>query len=167
MATKGLSMRKLREILRQKWVLEKSHREVVQSVGGSVGAVSSVLTRAEAAGLSWAAVEALSDAELETRLYGERAAGEADRPKPDPVWIHLERKKLGVTLELLHLEYLEQHPNGYRYTAFCDVYRKWLGKQRLSMRQVHRAGDKLFVDYSGKRPSIVDPKTGDGTCQRV
>lgn len=161
MATKRLSMRKIREILRQKWVLGKSHREVVQSLGGSLGAVSGVLSRASVAGLSWRAIEALSDAELEERLYGPRIASSGDRPKPDPVWIHLERKKQGVTLELLHLEYLERHPNGYRYTAFCDVYRKWLGKHKLTMRQQHRAGDKLFVDYSGKRPTIVDPKTGE------
>lgn len=69
-------------------------------------------------------------------------------------------RRAGVTLELLHLEYLQQHPNGYRYSAFCRAYREWLGRQRLSMRQVRKAGDKLFVDYSGKKPEIVDPTTG-------
>jgi transposase len=66
-----------------------------------------------------------------------------------------------VTLELLHMEYLEKHPDGYRYTQFCEVYRAWLKKQRLSMRQVHRAGEKMFVDYSGKKPHIVDRETGE------
>ncbi len=64
-------------------------------------------------------------------------------------------------LKLLHLEYLEQHPDGYRYTRFCDLYRAWLTRRGLSMRQVHRAGEKLFVDYSGKKPEIVDPHTGE------
>jgi transposase len=66
-----------------------------------------------------------------------------------------------VTLDLLHQEYLQQHPDGYRYTQFCEHYREWLGHQRLSMRQIHAAGEKLFVDYSGKKPKVVDPRTGE------
>jgi len=72
-------------------------------------------------------------------------------------YLHTERKKPGVTLELLHLEYLEQHPDGYRYSQFCEYYREWLAKHRLSLCQVHRAGEKQFVDYAGKKPFIVDP----------
>ncbi|MEQ9153210.1 MAG: IS21 family transposase [Parvibaculum sp.] len=156
-------MRRLREILRQKWVLERPHRAVAESVGVSPGAVGKVLARAKAAGLSWAEVEDASDEALEARVYGSRVAPTHDRPKPDPVWIHVERKKPGVTLELLHLEYLEQHPDGYRYTQFCEHYRQWLKRRGLRMRQQHHAGDKLFVDYSGKRPTVVDPKTGEVT----
>lgn len=66
-----------------------------------------------------------------------------------------------MTLELLHLEYLEQHPNGVRYTTFCDRYRAWTGKRGLSMRQVHIAGEKMFVDFSGVRPTVVDRATGE------
>jgi transposase len=67
----------------------------------------------------------------------------------------------GVTLELLHLEYLEQHPDGYRYTQFCEVYRRWVQRRGLSMRQVHRAGAKLFVDYAGKKPTLIEATTGE------
>jgi hypothetical protein len=80
---------------------------------------------------------------------------------PDCAYIHVERRKTGVTLELPHLEYLEKHPNGFRYTQFCERYREWLDKRHLTMRQEHRAGEKFFVDYSGKKPDIVDPKTGE------
>jgi transposase len=156
-------MRSIREVLRQKLVLKKSHREVARSLGLSAGAVGSVMVRAAELELDWAAAEALTEAELEQRLYGPRLAAGAQRPLPDPVYIHNERKRTGVTLELLHLEYLEQHPDGYRYTQFCEVYREWLKKHRLSMRQVHRAGEKLFVDYSGKKPHVVDPDTGEVT----
>ncbi len=76
----------------------------------------------------------------------------------------MKRKRPGVTLELLRREYLERHPDGHRYTQFCEVYRAWLKGQRLSMRQNHRAGEKLFVDYSGKRPHLIDPATGDTTA---
>ena len=160
MATGRLSMRSIREILRQKLVLKKSHREVARSVGLSAGAVGGVMGRATKLGLDWATAEALPEDELEERLYGPRLAAGVARPLPDPQYIHRERKKTGVTLELLHLEYLEQHPDGYRYTQFCEVYREWLKKHRLSMRQIYRGGEKLFLDYSGKKPFIVDPQTG-------
>lgn len=86
-------------------------------------------------------------------------AGTRERPAPDCAWLHAERRKPAVTLELLHLEYLERHPDGYRYT-FCECYRRWLARRGLSMRQVHRAGDKCFVDYAGQKPRLVDPATG-------
>lgn len=161
MATERLSMRSIREILRQKWVLEKSHREVARSLRVSAGAVGQLMVRVASLGLDWQAVQALSDDELDKRLYGVKLGVDAKRPLPDPVYIHNERKKTGVTLELLHMEYLEAHPNGYRYSQFCEYYREWLTKHRLSMRQVHRAGEKLFVDFSGKKPSIIDSRTGE------
>lgn len=80
---------------------------------------------------------------------------------PDCVYLHTELRRSGVTLELLHLEYLQQHPDGYRYTQFCELYRRWVGRHRLTMRQRHRAGEKLFVDYSGKKPFYIDPVTGE------
>ncbi len=126
----------------------------------SIGAVSAVIARAIAAGLDWPAAQALTDDALEAKLYPSVAAA-GERAMPDCAYLHVERRKTGVTLELLHLEYLEKHPNGYRYTQFCERYREWLGKRHLTMRQEHRAGEKFFVDYSGKKPHIVDPKTGE------
>lgn len=155
-------MSKIREILRLKWVLEHSNRDAARSVGVSAGVVGSVLARARVKELDWSAVVARSDEALEELLYGARAvAAGQQRPLPDPAHIHLELRRHGVTLELLHLEYLADHPDGYRYTAFCDHYRRWLGRQRLSMRQVHKVGDKMFVDYSGKRPMLANPQTGE------
>jgi transposase len=147
-------MRKTREILRQKWQLRRTHREVAFSVGASAGAVAGAVERATAAGLDWAKVEALADDELETRLYPSVATAAARR-LPDFAKVHTERRRPGVTLELLHLEYLEREPNGYRYTQFCEHYRGWLKQHQLTMRQEHHAGDKQFVDYSGKKPSII------------
>ena len=163
MAAERISMRQIREILRQKWVLNKSHRAVCESVGVSSGAVSGLLSRATVTGLDWSRVETLDDAALETLLYARSETRASERALPDPQYIHAERKKAGVTMELLHLEYLEKNPDGYRYTQFCELYRRWVKSHRLSMRQEHRAGEKLFVDYSGKKPCIVDPKTGEVT----
>jgi transposase len=160
MATERLPMRHIREILRLKGRLNRSHRETARSLGISPGAVASVWSRARALGLTWEALETLTDEALEARLYGPKDAGRSARALPDATWIHTELRQTGVTLELLHLEYLQQHPDGYRYSAFCAHYRGWLERQRRSMRQVHRAGEKLFVDYSGKHAEIVDPTSG-------
>jgi len=119
-------MHRTREILRQKWHLGRSHREVAASVGVSVGVVSKTVTRAHSAGLDWYHVEQLDDGQLSLRLYGERDLSDPTRPEPDCAWLHHERQKRGVTLELLHLEYLQVHPNGYKYTQFCQRYRRWL-----------------------------------------
>jgi transposase len=160
MATERLPMRHIREILRLKWTLKRSHRETARSLGISPGAVASVVSRATHIGLTWDALAQVTDDALEERLYGPKITGRVARPLPDPAWIHTELRRAGVTLELLHLEYLQQQPNGYRYSAFCAQYRTWLDRQRISMRQVHAAGEKLFVDYSGKKPEVVDQATG-------
>jgi transposase len=162
MATERLSMRKTREILRQKWAMGRTHREVATSLEVSAGAVGQVLGRAKRCGLSTVVeLEALTDEALDKLLYGGQRAAATERPVPDWAHLHLERRRAGVTLELLHLEYLDKHPQGYQYTQFCELYRRWLSHRGLSMRQEHRAGDKLFVDYSGKRPHYIDAATGE------
>lgn len=164
MTQERLSMRQVREILRQKWLLGRSHREVRRSLGVGIGTVTGALHRAQAAGLTaWAAVEALSEGELERRLYGIRAMdpGARERKRPDCARLDRELRRKGVTLQLLHLEYLEEQPGGYAYTQFCEHYRRWKRRQRPPMRQTHKAGEKLLVDYSGNKPWIVDPRTGE------
>ena len=84
-----------------------------------------------------------------------------DRVRPDCAHIHRELKRDGVTLQLLWEEYAQVHPDGYRYTQFCGIYRQWARRLRPSMRQVHRAGEKTFIDFSGKRPALVDRRTGE------
>jgi transposase len=157
-----LAMSKTREILRLRWVLGRSVRETARAVGLSAGVVSATDSRARRTGLDWATVEQTDDDQLEQRLYGgPKHSRTPDRPQPDPIWMHAELRRPGVTLELLHLEYLREHPNGYRYTAFADVYRRWLARRGVVMRQQHKAGERAFVDYSGKRPRIIDPTTGE------
>lgn len=160
MATRRLPMNRTREILRLRWVLAAGVRETAHALGLGRSVVSKTTTRAEAAGLDWTAVCDLDDVELEKLLYGTRSK-EPSKPEVDPRWIHCEYKRTGVTLELLHLEYLQEHPTGYSYTTFCDRYRAWLKRRGLSMRQCHRAGEKAFLDYSGKKPSYIERSTGE------
>jgi len=164
MASERLRMHKALEILRLKWALGLSNRDAARSAGVSAGSVTNVLQRARTAQVtSYEQAAALGEAELESALYPESTAVAAQlaRHEPDCAWIHRERSRPGVTLELLHMEYLEQQPGGYQYTAFCDRYRAFLKRRGLVMRQHHVAGDKMFVDYSGKKPSLVDPHTGE------
>ena len=83
---------------------------------------------------------------------------------PDLERIHQELKRVGVTLHLLWEEYREAHPEGYAYSQFCEIYRRWAQKLKPSMRQVHRAGEKAFIDFSGKRPQLTDPHTGEAVA---
>jgi transposase len=136
-----------------------SHREVARSLGVSVGVISATLARAQRAGVTAEQLEALADGELEARLYPSEAT-HARATLPDFAEVHAERQRKGVTLALLHEEYLEANPEGYGYTQFCEYYSRWCRKRRISMRQVHRAGEKLFVDYSGKGPRVFDRKGG-------
>jgi transposase len=161
MATERLAMDKIREILRLRLDRGLTVREVARGVGVSVGVAQRISARARHLGLTWTDVEQLDEGALDERLHGKRAVPGDHRERPDPVVIHQELRRTGVTLELLHLEYLERNPNGLRHTAFCDVYRSWRAKAGLVMRQVHRAGEKLFLDFSGNRPHYVDPKTGE------
>jgi transposase len=154
-------MHKIREILRQKLVQGRRHRQIARSVGVSTGMVGKIVLRAQEQKLSWPAIGELDDVGLEGQLYGARAVAEQARLPPDCAYLDVELRKKGVTLQLLHLEYLEQHPQGYRYTQFCEHYRRWRQKRGVVMRQVHRAGEKLFVDYSGDGPQFVDPSTGE------
>lgn len=161
MAAKRLPMRKIREILRLKYEVELSHRAIAQAMTVGVGTVSSYIDRARRAGLSWPLDERLDDAALELQLFGARQVPTSARPQPEVARIHQELKRCGVTLHLLWVEYLETHPDGYRYSQFCEIYRRWLKKLDRPMRQRHKAGEKVFIDYSGKRPHIVDRGSGE------
>lgn len=164
MAGERLPMRQLREILRLRLVQGLSHRKAAESLGVAVGSVWHVEHRAKELGLGVEALEKLSDSDLDTLMYPSAAATRsAPRAAPDFVRIHTELRRVGVTLELLHLEYLESHRGGYGYSRFCELYGAWRKKGAPTMRQVHRAGEKMFVDYSGKKPHIVDPVTGERT----
>ncbi len=133
---------------------------MTRSWGLRPSSVAKVVIDAAALGCDLATLDALTDSELEAKLYP-KAAPTCVRPAPDCAALHLELRRPGVTLALLHVEFLGTHPDGVRYTAFCDRYRKWLKRRSPVMRQVHVAGDKMFVDYAGMKPRLIDPTTGE------
>ena len=161
MATKRLPMKKLREILKLKYETGLTHREIAKACSVGIGSVSLYVARVREAGLSWPLPTELDDVALERRLFDRALVAGAARATPAWSTIHQELKRPGVTLQLLWLEYLQTHPQGYRYSQFCELYRRWRGKLAPSMRQHHRPGEKVFVDFSGKRPNVVDRATGE------
>lgn len=162
-------MRQVREVLRLKHG-GRSHREISAATGLSKGSVGDYLHRADRAGLTWALAEQMSDSEVEARLFSQIGQNEPlARAAIEFAWVAREMRRPGVTLQLLWVEYRDgalsrgDGKRPYQYSQFCDLYRAWRQKLPLVMRQEHRAGEKVFVDYSGKRPSIVDPTTGEVT----
>jgi transposase len=161
MARERTDMRKSREILRHILQLKLSYKVVEASLGVSHGLVCRTLTKVRERGLAWLEIEPLSDDELETLLYGPPPIPAATTTLPDWPQVDAQLRRPGVTLLLLHQEYRLQHPAGLGYSQFCDHYSRFRAKRPLVMRQSHVAGDKLFVDYSGKRPFYFDPHSGE------
>src|ERR1035438_3858295 len=164
-----LSMRKVREVLRLKYEQGRSRAESAASVGIGETTVSDYLARARAAELTWAVASAMTDAEVEARLF--HRVGQSEPPERvtiDFAWVHRELSCVGVTLQTLWVDYRDGASAAaplkpYEYSRFCDLYARWRQKLAVSMRQVHRAGEKLFIDYSGKKLRIVDRTTGEVT----
>jgi len=155
-------MIKVRDLLRLKHEQKLGSRAIGRSCNLSKSAVNDYLRLASARGLQWPLPPDLDDEALEKRLAPDEPPNKpASRPLPDLPIIHQELKRKGVTLALLWEEYRQAEPEtGYAYSQYCRLYRIWAKKQSLSMRQVYKAGEKLFVDYSGGKAEVVNPDTG-------
>ena len=163
MPAERAAMRQVREIIRLKWAGVSGH-EIARRVGVASSTVRLTLQRVAAAGLGWPLPAALTDTALEARLFTTVGTKQGHRREPEPDWarIHRELKRKHVTLALLWDEYIEEQPQGYRYSRFCELYRSWEQRLSVTMRQTHAGGDKLFVDYAGDTvPVIVDRLTGE------
>ncbi|MBN0574074.1 IS21-like element ISPpu23 family transposase, partial [Pseudomonas aeruginosa] len=122
--------------------------------------VGDYLNRFAASGLAWPC--SLSDSELEQQLFPPPPAVPSEqRPLPDWAWVHAELRRPGVTLALLWQEYRLSQPKGFQYSWFCEHYRAWQGKLDVVMRQEHRVGEKLFVDYAGQTVRVIDRHSGE------
>jgi transposase len=159
-------MRKIREVLRLHFDLSCSHRQISAAVSISPATVSDYLARAARAGLSWEKAQTLSEAEVEALLFTYIGRSEPEpRAAIDFDWVHRELRRHGVTLQLLWGDYQLAAQKGgvraYQYSQFCELYASWRNRRRLSMRVTHRPGEKLFIDYSGKKPSLIAADTGE------
>jgi transposase len=167
MAAERLSMCKIKEVLRLQ-AADHSQRAIAHSTGIARSTVREYLDRAAVAGLSWPLPDHLTDSALEDLLFKSTATPGLIRPLPDWKSIYDElktKRRIGVTLQLLWLEYKEANPDGLQYSQLCECYRRWRGRLDRVLRQEHKAGDKVFVDFAGQTVPIVDRATGESALR--
>lgn len=151
-----------REVLRLALCCGSDRSSIANSCGIDPKTVDKYLKRVADMGVGYAEIEAICDSEL-IRILKSKKGRKREKVflEPDFQYIHNELKKKGVTRQLLWEEYILQNPGGYRRSQFCYLYLEWKKRLNPSMRQNHKAGEKMFVDYSGQTIGITDPKTGD------
>ena len=154
-------MRQVREVLRLKHVCGHSGHRIAAMVGVSRYTVAEYLRRAAVVGITWPVPDALDDMALERKLFTPPFTSEPERPQPEWARIHAELRKPSVTLLLLWEEYRAGQPDGYGYSRFCDLHAAWRGRLSPTMRQIHPAGERLFVDYAGQTVEVIDNATGE------
>src|ERR1700728_710503 len=156
MPAKRSAMRKIKEVLRLKFEVKLSHEKIAAATGMSKGAVTNAVQRAKQKGLAWPLPADLDEAGLEGLMYRKPAPAER-YAQPDYAVVHQELKRRGATLQLLWEEYEKAYGgSAYRYSQFCLHYHEYRGRLARSMRQVHRAGEKVFIDYSGDTVAVID-----------
>ena len=156
------SMRRIKECLRLHYEGNLNQTELSRTLLTSRSTIQYYLKRAECCGKTWAELKELPEKQLEELLFHHEKRAESKRPEPDWALVHnAYQSKSYITLQILWQEYIDTHPDGYSYTRFCVHYHAWALYLKGYMRQRHIAGEKLFVDYSGKKPRIRDLRTGE------
>lgn len=156
-----LSMRKITEVLRQRFELKHSYRDIASSLNIGITTISDYLGRAKAAGIQWPLPDGMSEDDLFNQLFLPSEKKGKHRPLPDWEWVYRELRKKGVTLRLLWREYRDNYPDGLGYSQFCDRYQAYTKATTPVMRQVYKAGEKTFVDYAGMTVPWINPTTGE------
>jgi transposase len=164
-------MRQIRETLRLHLQAGLSYNEIGRALKISKSVVGKYVCLARVAAVDWDTAQTLSDEDLEARLYRPAVPRSSHQLAPDFAVVHQELKRPGVTLMLLWEEYAvsanDQGALAYKYTSFCIKYRAFAQRQQRSMRQLHIAGEKLFIDYAGGGVPIVDAATGEITQAQI
>lgn len=153
-----MDMHMIKDILRLKYHDQLSHERIAAALSISKGVVAKYLALAAAAALHrWEQLSELDEVELERRLLGRDAAA-GFIVAPDFARIHTELRRKGVTLTLLWQEYraANEGRRTWAYTQFCEYYKRFAKSLKRSMRQHHRAGEKLFADYAGPTLALAD-----------
>src|SRR5437016_5857692 len=163
MPAERVSMRRVREILRLKHECGATDRAIARSLGIARSTVAVTLDRLAAAELGWPLPAMLSERVLEAMLYAGHGTQRGSRRKAEPDWtqVHRELRGPGLMLMLLWEEYRASEPGGYSYSRWCELYRAWEGRLSPTMRQVHPAGERMFVDYAGQTVELIDGRSGE------
>jgi transposase len=158
-------MRKLREVMRLRYELHLGYQQIGRSCGIGVSTVCKYLQRAEAAAVTWPLPAGWDETRLEAALFPRSGLPakqqRPDRSQPDFASMHEQlQQHRHLTLQLLWEEYRQANPEGYRYSRFCELYQRWRRKLDVVLRQEHKAGEKMFVDWAGATIPVYDRHTG-------
>lgn len=167
MSRQRVSMRKIRSVLRYHFGEGYSIRKTAKYSLLSFSTARDYVHRAKQAGLGWPLPEEMTDAELAARLFPDSRVSNPRHPAPDWEVIHKTLDRKGQTLQLAHERYLQVYPGGYSYSRFCALYRAWCKRKDVVMRQPHEPGEKLFVDYAGKRIPYVSLRSGEQCAAQI
>jgi len=158
MAKERISVRHLREILRLKKQIGLSPGKIAQSCGLGRTTVRDYLRLFEESGLPWPLPDGLNDDELIKKVCPSKNK-EPGKPLPDFKDLAVEMSKPNMNIMVLWEEYKQDNPSGYQYSQFCRLFGNYLEARKYSMRQIHKAGEKAFVDF-GEGLSYTDMITG-------
>ena len=158
-------MRKIREVLRLRYELKLGYQQIGRSCAIAVSTVHKYLKHAQAAGVSWPLPADWDEARVEAAVFPAATPPAVKAPgghtPPDLAAIHEQlRGNKHVTLQLLWEEYRGANPDGYGYSRFCYLYQRWRSKLDVVLRQEHKAGEKMFVDWAGATIAVYDRHTG-------
>ena len=163
MANKNITMSKLRQILKM-YSYHTGTRTISERTGVSRSTIIKYLERYRYMQTPWDELSLLSDNKLDALFHQEPTVEPTQREKelyaifPD---VEKQLKFPGETLHRLWQKYFEQHPEGYQSTAFYKHYSLYKNRSHPSMHMVHKAGDKMFIDFAGEKLQVVDPTTGE------
>ena len=146
---KRTTMRNVREILRLHYESGLSNRQIADALRISKTSVFNIVGRFNESGIVWPVPEDLSETELEARIYRKESSKKKADILPDFEYINEELARPHMTLELLWNEYAQDNPEGLGRSSFYRHYRKYRKSRSISMKVIHKGGDKVFVDYSG------------------
>ncbi len=160
MSRRRIPLRKVKEVLRLHYECGLSQARIATICNIGRGSVQNYIHRMQETGSSWESLRELTETDVESALYTQEPATSGKKPLDYAYWIQ-ELRKPNVTKALLWEEYKQAYPDGYQYSRFCFLLRRYQNKQQYSMRQRHKAGEKLFVDFGSiEGIRIIDSRTG-------
>ena len=160
MARRRIRMNKIKKVLELHSNTSLSVRAIERATRLPGSTVNDYIRRFRESEISFAQLSDLNESEIYQKLFPARQK-ERGKIKPDFAKINSELRKKHITRQLLWEEYKEQYPEGFGYTQFCYHLSRWQKKLNVSMRQIHKAGEKMFIDYSGLQGEITDRITGE------
>jgi transposase len=164
MANQNINMSKLRQIIKLYVCHHTGTRKISETTGVSRNTVKKYIGHFKGLKTTWEALSKLNDKDLEG-LFNEESLPEPSEKLQAlfSYFPHAEKrlKQPGMTLQLLWMEYIEKHPEGYQSSGFYNHFKQWKRRSHPSMHMIHKAGDKVFVDYTGKKLELTDTETGE------